>query len=78
MWNCSPVPEGSECSKYRPVAHQGEQRPAGAPLDLPLPLARGPFRLRPGELRGWFEDWKILFYSEVHPAARILVRKTGF
>lgn len=47
----------------------------GAMLLQNDPGRESPFRLRPGELRGWFEDWKILYYSEVCPLARILVRK---
>jgi len=48
----------------------------GAMLLQDDPAHESAFRLRPGELRAWFEDWKILFYSEIHPAARILARKT--
>lgn len=48
----------------------------GAMLLRDDPERASPFRLRPGELRAWFEDWKILFYSEIHPAARILARKS--
>jgi SAM-dependent methyltransferase len=51
---------------------------AGAML-LEKPGRESPFRVRPGEVRAWFADWKILYYSEGPPghgaAARILARR---
>lgn len=46
---------------------------AGAML-LAGPGHESPFRVRPGELKMEFENWKILYYSEAG-AARILARK---
>jgi tellurite methyltransferase len=40
---------------------------------------RGRFRAKPGELRGYFEDWEILHYREGesshHPVAEIAARR---
>jgi SAM-dependent methyltransferase len=51
---------------------------AGAML-LQQPGHESPFRTLPGEVRAWFADWKILYYSEGprgHGAlARILARR---